>query len=63
MKRLSLLCKAVLASVQFALDFFKCLWVLHFIPLYGALSLHKLCSSSGSLFCTHLGGIEELNAQ
>ena len=34
------LCKAVLASIQFALDFLKCLGVLCFISLYGALSLH-----------------------
>ena len=36
-----LLCKAVLASIQFAFDFFKCLLVLHFISLYVALSLHN----------------------
>ena len=29
-----LLSKVVLASAQFALDFFKCLGVLHFISLY-----------------------------
>ena len=36
-----MLCKVVLASIQFALDFFKCLGVLHFISLYVALSLHN----------------------
>ena len=29
---------------------------MHFISLYGALSLHN-CSSSGSLVFAHLGGI------
>ena len=36
-----MLCKAVLASIQFALDFFKSLGALCFISVYGALSLHN----------------------
>ena len=52
-----LLCKAVLASAKIVLYFFKCLgFQMHFISLYGALSLHN-CSSSGSLVFPCLGGI------
>ena len=42
------------------LYFFKCLgFNIHFISLYGALSLHN-CSSSGSLVFAHLGGINKI---
>ena len=47
-------CSLVLIIV---LDFFKCLgFHMHFISLYGALSLHN-CSSSGSQVFAHLGRI------
>ena len=46
-----------LLVLKFALDFFKCLgFQMHFISLYGALSLHN-CSSSGSLVFACLGRI------
>ena len=32
---------------------------MHYISLYGALSLHN-CSSSASLVFTHLGGINKI---
>ena len=53
----TVLCKAVLARVQFVLYFFKCLWV---YVLYFFIWCNKLtqpCSSSGSLFFAHLGRI------
>ena len=47
-------CSLVLKIVLY---FFKCLgFCMHFISLYGALSLHN-CSSSGSLVFAHLGRI------
>ena len=52
-----LLCKAVLASIQFALDFFKCLGVFALYFFICCTELTQLCSSSGSLFFAHLGGI------
>ena len=46
-----------LLVLKIVLYFFKCLgFHMHFISLYGTLSLHKF-SSSGSLVFTHLGGI------
>ena len=50
-------CSLVLSIV---LDFFKCLgFNMHYISLYGALSLHN-CSSSGSLVFAHLGKINRI---
>ena len=57
-----MLCKAVLASayIIIVLDFFKCIGLyMHYISLYGALSLHN-CSSSGSQVFAHLGGINQI---
>ena len=42
------------------LNFFECLgFYMHYISLYGALSLHN-CSSSGSLVFAHLGSINKI---
>ena len=52
-----MLCKAVLASVQFALYFFICLGVFVLYFFIWCTELTQPCSSSGSLFFAHLGGI------
>ena len=50
-------CSLVLNIV---LNFFKCLgFYMHYISLYGALSLHS-CSSSGSLVFAHFGSINKI---
>ena len=50
-------CSLVLYIV---LNFVKCLgFYMHFISLYGALSLHN-CSISGSLVFAHLGSINKI---
>ena len=49
-----------LLMLSIVLNFFKCLgFYMHYISLYGALSLHN-CFSSGSLVFTHLGSINKI---
>ena len=52
-----LLYKAVLASIQSALDFFKCLGFFGLYFFICCTELKQLCSSSVSLFFAHLGRI------
>ena len=58
-----MLYKAVQAYVQFALVFFKCLGVLHFISLYVALSLHNSAHLQVPYSLLTKVELEELNVQ